>query len=753
MASLPSLPWLGPLLVAIGAWCALGQLSVLSPNAPSIRMADPASLWWIPVLWGAASLVPAWRHTPATATPALLSTIAWWPVPLPALGLVWTGRLAWVPVGLAIASAVVVGRRDEAGEIPRSTPLRSAAVAGLVTLVALGATAWWIAPRLPGGDEPHYLIITQSLLHDGDLRIANNHDARQYLAYFPGTIRPDKIRDGQNGEVYSIHAPGTSALVLPAFAAFGYRGAQGTIMLLAAATGGLVWLGAWLVSGDRRAAWFAWTLLATSTTFLIQGVTIFPDGPGAFLTAAVVVMLLTPAPWSRWMLVTSGACLAFLPWLHTRFAVLAIALGVLVAVRIWTQSDGSLVRRARDLAWGFVVPVVSASGWFAYFRIIYGTFNPSAPYGSAPEASWTYVPGGLVALLFDQQFGLLMYSPAFALAAWGLRARRTGNGSRLSGPLLAVTALYLIAVATYWMWWAGVPATPARFTSAVLPVVAIVAGRGWAGAGARSRAVWLLLLIVSITLTVVVIGAGRGTLAWNYRMTPRASWLDWLGSVTDLARGWPSFFWRLTAGDVASERHFATHVALWLACWIGAVAAMVAGVAARVGRPGASGVRAAWTLGLALMAALQCGWWWNSVDGIDATGSQLALMRDVNSGAKLVRIAPLSVRAEVKPTVHLRPTRADADDGSPVTWLPLRRVPAGEYALALSTSRPTVGTLSLERAGAPAIDVDVRPTSRQTATFALTGEVERVTFRPDDGLRPVIRALELIWTPTHPSKP
>ena len=46
--------------------------------------------------------------------------------------------------------------------------------------VLFGASAWWVSPRIPGGDEPHYLIITQSLLNDGDLRIENNHRAREY---------------------------------------------------------------------------------------------------------------------------------------------------------------------------------------------------------------------------------------------------------------------------------------------------------------------------------------------------------------------------------------------------------------------------------------------------------------------------------------------------------------------------------------------------------------------------------------------
>ena len=47
-------------------------------------------------------------------------------------------------------------------------------------------SAWWLANILPGGDEPHYLIITQSLLKDRDLQIENNHARRDYAEYFRG---------------------------------------------------------------------------------------------------------------------------------------------------------------------------------------------------------------------------------------------------------------------------------------------------------------------------------------------------------------------------------------------------------------------------------------------------------------------------------------------------------------------------------------------------------------------------------------
>ena len=43
---------------------------------------------------------------------------------------------------------------------------------------------------MPGGDEPHYLVITQSLLYDGDLKIENNHQRGDYRAYYGGDLPP-----------------------------------------------------------------------------------------------------------------------------------------------------------------------------------------------------------------------------------------------------------------------------------------------------------------------------------------------------------------------------------------------------------------------------------------------------------------------------------------------------------------------------------------------------------------------------------
>lgn len=748
----------GPLMAAMGAWCAAGSVAVADASGGT-RLIVPAPLWALPLALGLAMLIRPWRRAPLLALPALLATMAWWPIPLPAVGLMWTGPMAWLPIGMALTSAAMANGAgshvEDVEGLPTGTepggrasvvPWRTAASAAAATLVLSVLVAFWLAPRLPGGDEPHYLVITQSLLKDGDLQIKNNHDARDYAAYYGGTLTPDYIAKGKRGEIYSIHAPGLAVLVAPGFFVAGYRGAQATVVVLAALTAALVWLAGWLATGDRRAAWFAWAAITCSVTFLIQSVTIFPDGPGALVVAAAVVLLLVldrdgPRV-SRTSLVSLSIALAALPWLHTRFVVLSAGFGALVIASLLSDARVPWQGRQRRAMAFLAVPVLGAVAWFAFFQWLYGTPNPAAPYGSNPEVRAGYVPGGVAGLLFDQQFGLVTHAPVL-LAAVAAFFIRPNAADRPLGRAVLIGLAYLMAVGTYWMWWAGVPAPPARFAAVALPVLAPALAVAWHRGSALGRAAWATLIGGSIATALVLIGVDHGVLGWSVRGEP-SPWLSWLSPLVSLTGAWPSFFRDLTPGIVRTEAGFARHLAVSL---------VVTGIAAAAGAWLARSARATRAqqavLGVALVAAgltgvIQVGWWLSGEDAVAADRVQLSLLARAAAGAHVVRVGSfaLSRAGDLNGLVTMRAVRAA--EGS--TWRPIERVPPGVYEVRVVTKRPAAALLAfrLGRSPMPFETAALRALSEQRIRLDLPAGADSLVISSDTPTFASNAVLELI---------
>ena len=470
---------------------------------------------------------------------SLVLLLPWLPISTPPAFLIWSGPPE-IAVWIAIAVAMLLVLSPTAPGPNQSGHLIAAALA----FVAYIAGAWSLASRMPSGDEPHYLVITQSILHDGDIRVENNYEEQQYHSYWSGLLRPHAGRPSVQGEMYSIHAPGLAVVVAPAFALAGYAGVIVFLSLVAAAGSTLLWRQAHALTQSSSAAWFAWAVGALSAPFFFESFAVYPDGIGGTLVLfAALPLFERETSTRRWAAV--GAILGLLPWLHTRFAVISCVLGLVLLLRL-VQSAKGRAQVAPFLA----IPVVSALAWFSFFRVVYGSFDPSSPYGVHTQTSASNILRGLSGLFFDHQFGILPNAPVYAFCLAGLVMLAFRN-RRLALELCAVGGAYLAAVSSFHMWWAG-DSAPARFLAPMVPLFSIPGALLWSSSSMRAtRAVAVAALTASLLTTTMMVVVDGGRLAHNTRDGyGRAA--EWISPLTDLPLALPSFF-RRTPGDVVVQ--------------------------------------------------------------------------------------------------------------------------------------------------------------------------------------------------------
>lgn len=734
-------PLLAGLAVGATSWVSLGVVALVDPARMTRVGALPPASWLAALMLagGAAGALLGARVWKAPLVLLVLPWLPWLPWTAPPAFLLWDGPLEGAVWAVAlVAAAWPLRQLMPAGGLAAWTqsPARAPWFAASL-YAALALTAWGLArPRVPAGDEPHYLVITQSLLRDGDLRIENNHRAEHYLEYYDAVLKPDFMRRGTDRQIYSIHAPGVSAVVLPAFAVAGYPGAVVTVVAVGALGMAALWALVFQVTASVGAAWIGWAAVSTSAPVLLHAFTIYPDPVGgalAVVAVAVLAALDTPAAaiaGRRWL--GAGAALALLPWLHTRFALIAGALGLAVVLRLWRDAA-----RRGDLLRFLSVPMASALAWFGYFVAIYGTPNPAAPYGTRPEGGLSFIPSGVTGLLVDQQFGLFTTAPVLVAGVAGLvllaRERR-----RLTIEILAVIVPYLAVAASYPMWWGGYSA-PARFLVALVPLLAVPAGMLWARGSTTARVVVGMLLALSAGLTAALVGVDRGVFILSGR-DGYAPLIDWLSRSADLTLALPSVH-RDGMGPALED------AALWLVSGVAIVAA--ARLVARR-RPRSAAVVTVLAAPAVVMLAATLAWTGRDRAAATPNSSQMSwLARWIPAQAPtLVQLAPTrALTPEDAPRRLNLGTSLRGRRGAEEPLLRIPDVPAGEYDVFIEPRGAAAGavTVRLGRQDVPMEQwgLDDRPAGYSGLVLRLPVSAHSVTVTGDAAAKASVARLTL----------
>lgn len=689
------------MLAALGGaslWISLGTVAIVQPDTRMRIVAlPPLSLLAMLVVGGT---LAAWRArvTAKELSPLAVCAVLWLPyMPgrVPPAFLIWNGPIeivVWLLAGVGLA---LCERCTRAVRVPAllTDPRVAPWVAGVFAAVGYCIGAVWLSERLPGGDEPHYLMVTQSLLRDGDLQIGNNHDQMQFVPFYDNQLVPHYVTRGVNGQIYSSHFPGASALVLPGLAVAGYAGASAIIIATTAVAGVLAWYAAWTLTASVAAAWIGWAALAWTTPFFAHAFMVFPDGPGALGVAAggwLLVQLAMNRPVTRWQLVAVGVALAALPWFHVRFAVLAVALGVVIGARLLVRP-----RAVAPVSCLFAVPLLSAVAWFGFFWIIWGTLNPQVPFGTVMTTEWRNVGSGAAGLLFDQQFGLIATAPIYLCAALGL-ARLATRHPRLAAELAIVTVPYALLPASFESWWGGFGG-PARYLLAALPIAVLPIAWMWSTGGTLLRMVTLLSLLVSVVMLGLRVFVDGGRMVYAERLGDDPL-MGWLARSVDLASALPT-------AQVAS---------IWsdIAAWLIASMVMMAVVWVFV-RPFRQSPAIAWSaLSLAaavtLMAGATAAWRLHGQPGVTPAASQLAWIGEWHSGY-LSTLVQWRRPYLASPALIARRIDVPLVPSSPggVAHV-VTGVAAGDYEIVLAGPVPNRGEL-VARSGSPALGFERWP--------------------------------------------
>jgi hypothetical protein len=432
-------------------------------------------------------------------------------------------------------------------------PARTTRIHNVRNGLSMWGVVGWIAPLVvafatyliayevmnPGsttGDEPHYLLVAESIAFDGDVDLRNDYASRErtlrFVNVFPLDYNVQAAVYKESGELRPVHGVGLPALLAPAVGLAGLTGARIVMVLIAALLAHQLYFLLADLGLRRRYRIGAWIAVAFCMPVLPFTSQIYPELPGALLVIVVLRIILrrTASPWA--LVMGSLAC-AGLFWLHVRYFPISFAL--LVGLAYAATPDGlartassakpglrervravgadlnrhlvAARRRWRTATLPVVVPYAVVLVLFAAaFEHWYGSPDPRIAYYAYSKT--TLGGGGLQAVydyvlhdFFNPLVGWIPFAPVhwLGLAALGCVVVWFGWPA---AACIAVAAGYELILASSAP--AGGWGLPARYLLIVIPLIAVPIAVAIQQIR-LARVVFVPLLAGSLLLTVAAV--------------------------------------------------------------------------------------------------------------------------------------------------------------------------------------------------------------------------------------------------------
>lgn len=349
----------------------------------------------------------------------------------------------------------------------RRNPIwKLAAICGLVyVLVAL---VYVLSGVNPTGDEPHFLVISQTLLKYHSLDVMRDYSHGDYYQFYTTHLDPH-ITHNASGRILPLHSIGGPILWLLPFFLLGRLG----VVLFIALVSVLTVLNIYkllLVLGISECISFRVSLTyALASPLAIYAHLTFIEPIAACICVYIVRICFEEEIRPAGLLLCSFL-LGLLPLVHIRFALLEMPLFFALLYKVFARYK----MRQPGLYIRYLVPVTMLfCALEVYSYTVWGTLNPAANQTFGGSVPFEVSPAsGLLGMFFDQQYGLLPCFPLFFLLLAGILLTLKRRFASYHVLVLLLSLPYMLAFTSF-RHWSGGWCPPARFILVLLPLYAL----------------------------------------------------------------------------------------------------------------------------------------------------------------------------------------------------------------------------------------------------------------------------------------
>ncbi len=392
---------------------------------------------------------------------------------------------------------------------------RSTLLLCIICAIPLFITAyvyyWYSSPQ---GDEPHYLIISQTVQIYHSIDVMKDYTHGDYLAFYPKPIDAH-VSPNAAGVMLPMHSIGGPLIWLLPFMLLGRLGVILFIALVTLLAVLNIYYFLLEMAIRPTYAFFVSAAFAFGSPLYIFSHLTFIE-PLGMLVCIYVVRVLFQQELRQRDLIGSGIALGVMPWIHIRFALIEVVLFAFLLLRLYRENGLHNIRRYV----AYLLPVVVLFLLFEGYNLIFwGTLNPAPNQANSGQVPFKYLPFlGLAGTFMDQEFGLFTNFPIFIFALPGILLTLKKKYLSLHLLMLLLFIPYLLTFTTFRLW-SGGWTPPTRFLVVLVPTLAFY--MAWAMQQASNRVLNVLFALCTLfafACGVAYIGAqklgfnsGKGT--------------------------------------------------------------------------------------------------------------------------------------------------------------------------------------------------------------------------------------------------